>query len=159
MQTSLHVPFKDVSEIVRQKANSHTKQTEVPLNRPGGMREAVRRPLLQQGMQACWTHKQVPVFKFPVKFLSSSSLAQFLPSSCHQVLPVLVSWFLSWPGSVFIPLLNPPRRPAHSAGPAQKLAGRPPVFRSKFQLLAGSAFYRLLVDFGSPKAPQNGTKT
>ena len=32
-------------------------------------------------------------------------------------------------------------------------------FRSKFRLLFGSAFYRLLATFGVPKAPQNGTKT
>ena len=33
--------LRKIKKIIRQKANSHTKQTEVPMNRPGGMREAV----------------------------------------------------------------------------------------------------------------------
>ena len=68
---------------------------------PGGMREAIRRPLLQQGCRRVGSTCQVPV-----QFLSPSSPSSLpLPSS--------------WPGSVFIPLQNPPRRPAHSAGPGQ----------------------------------------
>ena len=85
-------------------------------------------------------------------------VVKFLPSSCLQGLcPGPLP--RSWPGSVLIPLLksSPVARSFRRAGP--KAIRALSVYRSKFQLISGSAFYRRLVDFGAPKAPKNGTKT
>ena len=85
------------------------------------------------------------VLQVPVKFLSSGSL----PRALAQFLARLCSY-------------TPPK--SSPAAPAFRRAGPKACQLSSFSLLivhsiSGSVFYRLLADFGAPKAPQNGTKT
>ena len=104
------------------------------------MRGAIRRPLLA-GVPACWTH---------LKFLPSSCLQGLCPGPLPR----------SWPGSVLIPLLNPPRRPVLSAGRPQNVR-RSYLFSAKFSYYFWIGFLSTFGHFwrpkGSPKWHQNLT--